>query len=113
MRWFRSKRQPQKEEVLVKQRIGHYKSVPENWLVIECGQSPLHFLWYCQIMNFDDYCAMAETPPHGSRPVVPENFQPRRFWAEEHDSFEEALEDCLEQHARWTKNTETSENLGI
>lgn len=53
--------------------------IPEGWFVFECGQSPVHMLWFCHLMKL-------EAEPNGKRKFV---------WTEEFDSFEEALRDGI------------------
>lgn len=55
--------------------------IPKGWFVSEAGQNPLHMLWYVVLMNFDDITNNIE--------------QPRYVIAEECDSFEEALAECI------------------
>lgn len=57
--------------------------VPKGWFVSEAGQNPLHMLWFVILVNFDDIANNIQTP--------------RYFMAEEKDSFEEALQDCIDQ----------------
>ena len=57
--------------------------IPNGWFVSEAGQNPLHMLWFAVLVNFDDITNNVESPRH--------------FMAEEKDSFEEALQDCIDQ----------------
>ena len=57
--------------------------VPKGWFVYEAGQSPLHMLWYVNIVNFADLSANLE--------VI------RNYYSEEKDSFNEALTDAVNQ----------------
>lgn len=57
--------------------------IPKGWFVSEAGQNPLHMLWFVVLVNFDD--------------VTNSIKEPRYFMAEEKDSFEEALQDCIDQ----------------
>ena len=55
--------------------------IPKGWYVHEAGQSPLHLLWFVVLINFDDVANNVKNPRH--------------FVAEECDSFEEALQECV------------------
>ena len=57
-------------------------SIPKGWFVAEAGQNPLHLLWFVVLVNFDD--------------VVNKVEEPRHFVAEDFDSYEEALNECIE-----------------
>lgn len=56
-------------------------NIPKGWYVAEAGQNPLHMLWFAVVVNFDDVANNVE--------------EPRHFVAEECDSFEEAINECL------------------
>lgn len=56
-------------------------SIPKGWYVAEAGQNPLHMLWFVVLVNFDDVVSNIENPRH--------------FVAEECDSFEQALRECV------------------
>ena len=56
-------------------------SIPKGWYVLEAGQNPLHMLWFVVLVNFDDVANKIENPRH--------------FVAEECDSFEQALQECI------------------
>ena len=56
-------------------------SIPKGWYVAEAGQNPLHMLWFVVLVNFDDVASNIENP--------------RYFVAEECDSFEQALRECV------------------
>jgi hypothetical protein len=56
-------------------------SIPKGWYVAEAGQDELHLLWFVVLVNFDDVLNHVEKPRH--------------FIAEECDSFEQALKECL------------------
>lgn len=56
-------------------------SIPNGWYVSEAGQDPLHMLWFVVLLSFDD--------------VVNKVNKPRHFISEEHDSFEQALQECI------------------
>lgn len=56
-------------------------SIPKGWFVSEAGQNPLHMLWFVVLVNFDDVANQVENP----RYVVAEDF----------DSYEEALNECI------------------
>lgn len=56
-------------------------SIPKGWYVAEAGQNPLHMLWFVVLVNFDDVASNIENPRH--------------FVAEECDSFEQALRECV------------------
>ena len=56
-------------------------SIPKGWFVSEAGQIPIHMLWFVVLVNFDDLANKVETP--------------RYFVAEECDSFEQALQECI------------------
>jgi hypothetical protein len=56
-------------------------TIPEGWYVAEAGQNPLHMLWFVMLVNFDD--------------VANKNENPRHVVAEECDSFEQALQECI------------------
>lgn len=58
-------------------------SIPKGWYVHEAGQNPLHMLWFVVLMSFEDLSNNVETP--------------RYFVSEDFDSFEEALQDCIEK----------------
>lgn len=58
-------------------------TIPQGWYVSECGQNPLHMLWYMVLLNFDDVVNNVESP--------------RFIFTEEKDSFEKALDNCREQ----------------
>ena len=55
--------------------------IPKGWYVHEAGQNPLHMLWFVVLINFEDVVNNVENPRH--------------FVAEECDSFEEALQECV------------------
>ena len=57
--------------------------VPKGWYVSDAGQNPLHMLWYVVLVNFDD--------------VVDNVENPRYFFAEKCDSFDDALQECIEK----------------
>lgn len=40
-----------KEEQLKKEVP--FKQIPKGWFVYEMGQSPVHFLWFCHLVNFN------------------------------------------------------------
>lgn len=56
--------------------------IPKGWYVSEAGQDLLHMLWFVVLVNFDDVCNNIENPRH--------------FIAEEKNSFNEALLDCVD-----------------
>jgi len=56
-------------------------SIPKGWFVSEAGQNPLHMLWFVVLVNFDDVANQVENPRH--------------FVAEDFDSYEEALNECI------------------
>ncbi len=55
--------------------------IPKGWYVSEAGQDPLHMLWFVVLVNFDD--------------VVNNKEEVRHFIAEEKESFDEALAECI------------------
>jgi hypothetical protein len=57
--------------------------VPKGWFVYEAGQSPVHMLWYVNLVNFDDL-------------MKNDGSKPRHYCAEEFDSFDEALKKAIE-----------------
>lgn len=57
--------------------------VPKGWFVADAGQSPLHLLWYLNLVNFNEYA-------NGHK-------HPRQVFVEEQDSFEEALKEAVKQ----------------
>jgi hypothetical protein len=66
---------------LLKWLFGTRSSIPRGWYVAEAGQNPLHMLWFVVLVNFDD--------------IVNKIEEPRHFVAEECDSFEQALQECV------------------
>lgn len=65
-------------------------SVPKGWFVQECGQDPLHMLWYMVLVSFDDVSNNLKSP--------------RYVLVEECDGFIEALEEA--------KNKINNKNFG-
>ena len=51
--------------------------IPNGWFVYEAGQSPVHLLWYVNLVNMQDLLNNIE--------------KPRQIFKEEKNSFEEAL----------------------
>lgn len=58
-------------------------TIPKGWFVAECGQSPLHLLWYVNLVNFKEYA-------NGHK-------HPRQIFVEEFDTFEDALTEAINQ----------------
>lgn len=56
-------------------------TIPKGWYVAEAGQNPLFMLWFVVLVNFDDVANYVEKPRH--------------FVAEEKDSYEDALQECI------------------
>lgn len=61
--------------------------IPKGWYVAEAGQDPLHMLWFVVLVNFDDVSNNIKVPRH--------------FLSEECDSFEQALQKCIEDCNRF------------
>ena len=57
-------------------------TLPKGWMVYEAGQSPLHMLWWMQVVNFDD---LADNSID----------KPRQVYVEDADSYEQALEEII------------------
>ena len=55
--------------------------IPKGWYVAEACQNPLHMLWFVVLVNFDDVANKVQ--------------EPRHLVAEECDSFEQALQECI------------------
>jgi len=66
------------------------KTIPEGWFVFEAGQSPLHMLWFCQLIDFESMCSTKED----DQDAVDAN-DVRRVYSEEKDTLTEALKDCI------------------
>lgn len=57
-----------------------FKDIPDNWFVFEMGQSPVHMLWFCQMIEFK------ATGDEGKR---------KRVWREEYDTPVQAINECI------------------
>lgn len=62
--------------------VRHSLKPPKGWYVSQAGQDPLHMLWYVVLVSFDDVCDDSIE-------------EPRHFIAQECDSFEQALKECI------------------
>jgi len=71
----------------------HFPIIPEGWFVLEMGQSPVHLLWFCHMVNTDDAFGGSGRSKN-----------PRRVWTEEHDTPIEALQECFQRIAKETQN---------
>lgn len=83
-KWFQPKAANQKAENSIvtfspKTYKGQDISIPEDWIVFEWGQSPMHGLWMCHMLQLS-----ADGRP------------PLRVFIEEMDSPFEALNACCE-----------------
>lgn len=58
-------------------------TIPKGWFVSDSGQSPLHLLWYLNLVNFNEYA-------NGHK-------HPRQIYVEEKNSFEDALREAINQ----------------
>ena len=56
-------------------------NIPKGWYVSEAGQNPLFMLWFVVLVNFEDVTNNIDNPRH--------------FVAEEKDSYEDALRECI------------------
>jgi hypothetical protein len=56
-------------------------NIPKGWYVSEAGQNPLFMLWFVVLVNFEDVTNKIDNPRH--------------FVAEEKDSYEDALRECI------------------
>lgn len=54
-------------------------TVPKGWLILEMGQSPLHLLWFCHMVNGED---------------MGKNIPLRQVFVEEYDDPFDALMEC-------------------
>lgn len=52
--------------------------IPKHWYVHDLGQSPVHMLWYCQLIDFESL-------------TEDKHKEIRMVFTEEHDTLEEAL----------------------
>jgi len=66
------------------------EKIPEGWFMFEGGQSPLHMLWFCQLIDFNSMCS---TNPDDQSAI--DAVDVRRVYSEEKDTLGEALKDCL------------------
>lgn len=64
-------------------KIDKKLTIPKGWFVAECGQSPLHFLWYVNLVNFNEFS-------NGHK-------HPRQIFVEEFNTFEDALTEAINQ----------------
>ena len=55
--------------------------IPKGWVVFEAGQSPLHMLWFVNLVSFDDLAAKVE--------------KPRRIFVKEKNNFLDALNEAI------------------
>jgi hypothetical protein len=62
-------------------KIDKKNNIPKGWFVYESGQSPLHLLWFVNLVNLEDLGNSVE--------------KPRYSFVEEMDSFESALEEAI------------------
>lgn len=69
--------------------------MPEEWMVLDCGQSLTHMQWYCHVVNKEDLLHKMENP--------------RRIWVEEQPSLIAALDACI---AGIHKQERILDNLG-
>lgn len=58
--------------------------IPKGWFAYDCGQSPLHFLWYVQLVKFDEL-------------IDENNDNPSMVFVEEKDTFAEALDLAIKE----------------
>lgn len=72
-----SENKPTEKEPLKNSKI----EIPKGWFVYEAGQSPVHLLWFVNLVNMQDLLDKKEKPRH--------------IFVEEKDSFEEALLTCI------------------
>jgi len=56
--------------------------LPDEWLVMSAGQSPLHYLWFIEALDFKRHIARQNDK------TLPE----RMIFVEEYDTFEEGME---------------------
>ena len=71
--FFKSKNKIKNKEIQKTSKI----EIPNGWFVYETGQSPVHLLWYVNLVNMQDLLNNIE--------------EPRQIFIEEKNSFEEAL----------------------
>ncbi len=68
--------------------------IPKGWFVYQSGQSAAHFLWYVNMINFEDLV----------NDDVPDD-QVRQIYVEEQDSFNDALDKVFEEyHERYCRS---------
>lgn len=65
-------------------------TIPEGWFVFEAGQSPLHMLWFCQLIDFNSMC----TTGYDDQDAI-DAADVRRVYSEEKDTLTEALQECI------------------
>ena len=73
----------QKNNIVVASVKNNSTFIPKDWYVVEAGQNPLHMLWFATLVNFDD--------------VANNIKKPRYVVVEECDSFEIAIQKCIEK----------------
>lgn len=58
-------------------------NIPKDWFVYECGQDPLHMLWFMTLVNFKEFS-------NGHK-------HPAQVFVEEQDSFDVALQNAIKE----------------
>lgn len=66
---------------------GVVAQIPEGWFAFEMGQSPVHMLWYCQLILFESLYTDPEDPQ-----AIPDAL---RVYSEERNTLKEALLECI------------------
>lgn len=71
--------QPQLQSYFPMKEFAGQFTVPKGWLILEMGQSPLHLLWFCNMVCGDDM---------GKGGTM------KQVFTEEHDDPFEAVKEC-------------------
>lgn len=64
-----------------KDNISPFKQIPKGWFVYEMGQSPVHMLWFCHLVEFNS--------------LVNDEKRIKSVWVEECSSPEVALLEAI------------------
>lgn len=76
-KFWKGKYNQNKESIEPKEDTSNF---PKDWFVRDCGQDPLHFLWYMIVLNLDDCSVNSDSY--------------RVVKIEEADSFQQAYDIC-------------------
>lgn len=60
-----------------------FEQIPKGWFVYEMGQSPIHMLWFCHLIEFNS--------------LVSDEKRVLSIWVEECQSPEEAVLEAIER----------------